>query len=209
MAVVYYKVGRALIKQNKHMKSEFPNSVGWNTLGSSFNILKYTRNLRTFLICLTTVLCYGRGNISFSVFFILIIANEHNLLMKNVWLIYLAMVPRVAGSYSVNPLIYGMLDKRLLTFLKLCRKKNPRPRGNWLDSSCSKLDKRDIFTDSQSHRHADGCSSRMRLISPSLCTTVKNRKQWICRMTCEGTYLDLALNKHDSKNAWILLLTRT
>jgi hypothetical protein len=28
MAVVYYKVGRALIKQNKHMKSEFPNSVG-------------------------------------------------------------------------------------------------------------------------------------------------------------------------------------
>jgi hypothetical protein len=28
MAVVYYKIGRALIKQNKHMKSEFPNSVG-------------------------------------------------------------------------------------------------------------------------------------------------------------------------------------
>jgi hypothetical protein len=26
-------------------------------------------------------------------------------------------------------------------------------------------------------------------------------------MTCEGTYLDLALNKHDSKTVWILLLT--
>jgi hypothetical protein len=41
------------------------------------------------------------------------------------------------------------LDKKLLTFWKLFRKKNQRPRGNWLDgSSCSKLDKRDIFTGS-------------------------------------------------------------
>jgi hypothetical protein len=36
------------------------------------------------------------------------------------------------------------LDKKLLTFWKLCRKKKQRPQGNWLDSSCSKLDKRDI-----------------------------------------------------------------
>jgi hypothetical protein len=45
------------------------------------------------------------------------------------------------------------LDKRLLTFWKLCRKKKQKTQGNrWLDSSGSKLDKRDIFTDSQSHR---------------------------------------------------------
>ena len=127
MAVVYYKIGRALIKQNKHMKSEFPNSVGRGTPGSSFNILKYIRNRRTFLICLTTVLCYGVGNISFSVHFILSIAKERHLLMKNVWILYLAGVLRVAGSYSVNPLIYGILDRKLLTFWKLCRrKKQPR-----------------------------------------------------------------------------------
>jgi hypothetical protein len=130
MAVVYYKIGRALIKQNKHMKSEFPNSVGRSTLGSSFNILKYIRNRRTFLICRTTVLCYGVGNISFSVHFILSIAKERHLLTPNVWHFYLVNVLRVAGSYSVNPLIYGILDKRLLTFWKLCRKKELRPQGN-------------------------------------------------------------------------------
>jgi Na+/melibiose symporter-like transporter len=130
MAVVYYKIGRALIKQNKHMKNVFPNSGRRSTPGSSFNILKFIRNRRTFLICLTTVLCYGVGNISFSILFILSIAKEHNLLTKNVWIIYLVNVLRVAGSYSVNPLIYGILDKKLLTFWKLCRKKNQRPRGN-------------------------------------------------------------------------------
>ena len=131
MAVVYYKIGRALIKQNKHMKSEFPNSVGRGTPGSSFNILKYIRNRRTFLICLTTVLCYGVGNISFSVHFILSIAKERHLLTPNVWHFYLVNVLRGAGSYSVNPLVYGILDKRLLTFWKLCRKKKElRPQGN-------------------------------------------------------------------------------
>jgi hypothetical protein len=127
MAVVYYKIGRALIKQNKHMKNVFPNSGRRTTPGSSFNILKYIRNRRTFLICLTTVLCYGVGNISFSVDFILTIAKERHLLMKNVWILN---VLRVAGSYSVNPVIYGILDKKLLTFWKLFRKKNQRPRGN-------------------------------------------------------------------------------
>jgi hypothetical protein len=54
MAVVYYKIGRALIKQNKHMKSVFPNSRRRSTpvTVSSFNILKFIRNRRTFLICL-------------------------------------------------------------------------------------------------------------------------------------------------------------
>jgi hypothetical protein len=45
------------------------------------------------------------------------------------------------------------LDKKLLPFWKLCRKKKQRPQGNWLDSSCSKLNgKRDIFIDCQPHR---------------------------------------------------------
>ena len=130
MAVVYYKIGRALIKQNKRMKNVFPNSGRRITPGSSCNILKYIRNRRTFLIWLTTVLCYGVGNISFSVDFILTIAKERHLLMKNIWILYLVNVLRVAGSYSVNPVIYGILDKKLLTFWKICRKKNHRPRGN-------------------------------------------------------------------------------
>jgi hypothetical protein len=36
--------------------------------------------------------------------------------MKYVWIKYLANVLRVVGSHSVNPLIYGRLDKKLFHF---------------------------------------------------------------------------------------------
>ena len=130
MAVVYYKIGRELSKQNKHMKSICSNPVRRNAPGSSFNILKFIRNRRTFFVCLITVLCYGIGNIPASVRYILYIAGENHFLLKYVWIEYLASVLRVVGSHSVNPLIYGTLDKRLVTFWKLCRKKKQRPQGN-------------------------------------------------------------------------------
>jgi hypothetical protein len=130
MAVVYYKIGRELIKQNRYMKNVCSNPVRRSAPGSSFNILKFIRNRRTFLVCLTTVLCYGIGNIPMTVHRILKIAGEDNFLMKYVWILYLASVLRVASSHSVNPLIYGRLDKKLFPFWKLCRKKKQRPQGN-------------------------------------------------------------------------------
>ena len=130
MAVVYYKISRELIKQKKHMKSICSKPVRRNAPGSSFNFLTFIRNRRTFLVCLITVLCYGIGNIPMTVYHILKIAEEYHLLMKYAWLFYLVRLVRVVGSHSVNPLIYGILDKRLLTFWKLCRKKKQRPRGN-------------------------------------------------------------------------------
>jgi hypothetical protein len=127
MAVVYYKIGRELIKQNRYMKSVRSNPVSWRGApDSSFNILKFLRNRRTFFVCLITVLCYGIGNIPASVRYILFIAGENHFLLKYVWIKYLANVLRVVGSHSVNPLIYGRLDKRLLPFWKLCRKKKQR-----------------------------------------------------------------------------------
>ena len=128
MAVVYYKIRQALVKEKRYMKSVCSNPVRQG--GSSFNVLKFIRNRRTFLVCLITVLCYGIGNIPVSVWYILDIAGENHFLMKYVWIEYLADVVRVAGSHSVNPLIYGTLDKKLLTFWKLCRKKKQRPQGN-------------------------------------------------------------------------------
>jgi hypothetical protein len=130
MAVVYYKIGRALIKQNKYMKRVCSNPVRRNAPGSSFNILKFIRNRRTFFVCLITVLCYAIGNIPITVYLILYIAEEHHFLMKNVWILYSANVVRVGGSHSVNPLIYGILYKKLLAFWKICRKKKQRPQGN-------------------------------------------------------------------------------
>jgi hypothetical protein len=129
MAVVYYKICRELMKQNKYMKSICSNPGRRSAPGSSFNILKFIRNRRTFFVCLITVLCYTIGNIPMTVHLILYIAEESHL-MKYVWIGHLANVLKVVGSHSVNPLIYGILDKKLLTFWKLCSKKKHRPQGN-------------------------------------------------------------------------------
>jgi hypothetical protein len=51
------------------------------------------------------------------------IAEEDTILLKYVWFWYLAANMRVAGCHAANPFIYGILDKKLLTFWKLCRKK--------------------------------------------------------------------------------------
>ena len=130
MAVVYYKIGQALMKQNKYMKRVCSNPVRRSAPNSSFKIQKFIRNRRTYLVCLITVLCYAIGNIPISVWSILRIAKENHFLMENAWIRYLGNVLIVVGMHSVNPLIYGILDKRLLTFWKFCRKKKQRPQGN-------------------------------------------------------------------------------
>ena len=134
MAVVYYKIGRALIEQNKHMKSICSSPVRRSAPSSSFNILKFIRNRRTVLVCICTALCYGVGNIPFSVWLMCyVVAGEYHLLMKYVWVDYLAGVLRVASSHSVNPLIYGILDKKLFTFWKYCRKEKQKTRETLTD----------------------------------------------------------------------------
>ena len=107
MAVVYYKIGRALIKQNKHIKRVCSNAVK----------SRYVRNRRTFLVCLGTVLCFAVSTVFFTVYFPTEIFAKHNL---PVWFWHLCRVLRVAGAHAINPLIYGVFDKKLLAFWKLC-----------------------------------------------------------------------------------------
>ena len=114
MAVLYYKVYRALDKQDRYLKSLSGSRMTRNTSRSSFNIYSHLRNRRSFFVCLTTVLCYGVGNIPILVHRILSIAG-------NDWVEQLSRILRVAGSHSVNPLIYGILDRRLLAFWKVFR----------------------------------------------------------------------------------------
>ena len=126
MAVVYYKVARALIKKNQHMKRVCPSAPV-----SSFNILRSIRNRRAFLVCLSTVLCYGIAHTPLTVSFLwLITASEEQVQMKYGWVGYLSIVLKIAGSHSVNPLIYGILDKKLLAFAKFCCKKKRRTQEN-------------------------------------------------------------------------------
>ena len=123
MAVVYFKISRSLIKQNKHMKRICSNVIRQRAPDSSFTILRYIRNRRTFLVCLSTVLCYGIASVPLSVWNIWAITGEYHLRMKYVWVRYFGNVLAVTGLHSINPLIYGILDKQLLTFWKCCCKK--------------------------------------------------------------------------------------
>ena len=123
MAVVYYKIGRALIKQKKHIKSVCSNALRRSASSSRFNIVTFIRNRKAFIICFFTVICYGVGNIPMTVYLIWQIAGEYGLIMKYFMIVYFAGGLRIAGSHSANPLIYGILDKKLFQFWKLCRKK--------------------------------------------------------------------------------------
>ena len=130
MAVVYYQIGQSLIKQNKYMKRVCSNLKRQREPDSSFNILRYIRNRRTFFVCLGTVLCYGIAHIPMSVVLMWVIIGEYRFLMKFVWLVWIANNSRIAGSHSANPFIYGILDKKMLTFWKCCCKKKRRTQEN-------------------------------------------------------------------------------
>ena len=128
LAFIYFKIGQTLIKQNKYIKSVCSNpTMGRSAPSSSFNILTFFRNRKTFSICLLTVLCYGSANIFLILRHIFAIAEEFCLLnncygiLEN-WSVFL----QVAGWHSVNPLIYGILDKRLIKFWQLRRKRRRR-----------------------------------------------------------------------------------
>ena len=130
MAVVYCKIGRSLIKQNKYMKRVCSNLKRQREPDSCFNILRYIRNRRTFFVCVGTVLCYGVAHISMSVWLMWYIIGEYRLQMKFGWVFWIANILAIAGSHSANPFIYGILDKKLLTFWKCCCKKKRRTQQN-------------------------------------------------------------------------------
>ena len=123
MAVLYGKIYRALMNQNKYLKSLGSNPAAQSTSGSSFTIAKYLKNHKTFLVSVSIVFCYAVGNLPMSLVLILKIAGNYDLLKKQFWLWYLAFVLRAAGSHSVNPLVYGILDKKLQKFWRLCSKR--------------------------------------------------------------------------------------
>ena len=55
---------------------------------SFVNMLKYIRNRRTFLVCLSVVVCYGIAHIPLSVWFMWLITDKYHLRMKYVWVRY-------------------------------------------------------------------------------------------------------------------------
>ena len=117
LTVCYCKIGRALAKQNKLMKH----------MGSSKVRNRHYRNRRMFVVCLCTVLCFAVGRLLYLIGFIWGIVDNmfHS---KHLLVTTSGNVLLIAGTHSANPLIYGILDKRMFTFLKLCSRKRQTPQ---------------------------------------------------------------------------------
>ena len=128
MVVVYYKIFRELIEQSEFMKSLCSHAVRKATPNSAFNKSWFIRNRRTCFVCLTTVLCYAVGHIPISVWYALRALGSGHCLKKHAWFLPLSRLFRNAGSHAVNPLIYGILDKKFLLLWKLCSRKKRKPQ---------------------------------------------------------------------------------
>ena len=144
MAVIYYKIGRSLVKQNKHMKRVCSNVMRQREPDSSNNILRYIRNGRTFLVCLGTVLCYGISCIPRLVWDLLTVVDKNLqvLHVRYIWRWCLSDTLQIAGSHSVNPLIYGILHgQKIIDILETSQHeetKNTRKLKNCFNSLKSK-----------------------------------------------------------------------
>ena len=112
MIACYCKISLALVKQNKQIKKT----------GSAAVRNRHNRDRRIFLVSLCTVVCFAFGRLVYLVEFIWITADQ-NVLSKHFFLMMAGNVLLVAGTHSANPLIYGILDKRMFRSSKLCRNK--------------------------------------------------------------------------------------
>ena len=113
IAICYFKIGRTLVEQNKQMKRFSPIAVRG----------RHNRERRIFFVCVSTVVCYAVGRLLFSVSFVWYVTGQYELLMKNMWLYNFSRVVNDACTHAVNPLIYGILDKRIFAFLKFRRRR--------------------------------------------------------------------------------------
>ena len=124
MIVCYCKIGGALVKQNKQIKR----------MGSVAVRNRHNRHRRIFLVCLSTVLCFAVGRFLLCVSLIWQYADKYSRVLNDVWAS--AYILTTAGSYSANPLIYGILDKSMFRFLKLCKKKRQTPVELAMQETC-------------------------------------------------------------------------
>ena len=111
-AAIYYKIGRVLYNQ----KNNFPIS---HEQKSSFYKQRYYRNRKIFYICLLTVIFFAIGNIAVAIaFFVQMSSYYSSSLFYDI-----AVLLRIFTTHAVNPIVYGLLDKKLLIFWRNCRKK--------------------------------------------------------------------------------------
>lgn len=116
MAVIYWKICRELIRQSNIIKSSNPSSKMAQSNIGKFSRLLHHRNWRTFLVSLATVVCFVIGGLPRHVAALLYVKEldcpDHRVLL----LVDYGWVLQAAGTCAINPLIYGVFDKKLLSF---------------------------------------------------------------------------------------------
>jgi hypothetical protein len=123
MSVLYFKICKALIQQTRKMHS-YDGQQSLIEAHKHSQRVRHHRNKRTFIVSAVSVGIFAVAVLPFEIWWISD-ANDFGW-FTNVYTKGLFYVSYIMGSSSVNPLIYGVLDQKLVEGFKRCFQKTKR-----------------------------------------------------------------------------------
>ncbi len=115
LVILYSIIWHRLVKQNNIIASLSGASLQNNNVRNT--ISKHRRNLKTFCVSVTVVVCYAVSALPVQLWWIFFMVGKvkGNLIEGNwVWIFFIYSI----GTSALNPLIYGTIDNNFLTVLK-------------------------------------------------------------------------------------------
>ena len=123
MSVLYFKICKALIQQTRKMDS-YDGQQSLIEAHKHSQRVRHHRNKRTFIVSAVSVGIFAVAVLPFEIWWISD-ANDFGW-FTNIYTRSLFYVSYIMGSSSVNPLIYGVLDQKLVEGFKRCFQKTKR-----------------------------------------------------------------------------------
>lgn len=133
MSILYFRICTALVKQSRKMNSMLQDKTTSNgeetSAGTSehFQRIRHHRNTRTFLISVVSVGIFSVALLPFEIWWICNVNDFGALGGDYAGWFYLSYM---IGSSSVNPFIYGVLDRKLVEALKRNIKSEPKSKDS-------------------------------------------------------------------------------
>ena len=120
LAMMYWKICIALVKQNRKLKVlPASTSPSQQQNVSPYQRLRQHRNVRTFLVSFTVVVCFAVTTLLSQIIYILSTSNVIEFPGYTYWFLLVENF----GVSAVNPFVYGTLDKKLFfSLMKRVRK---------------------------------------------------------------------------------------
>ena len=115
LAVLYSIICFTLVKQNNLIASLRVNTVQNRNVRNT--ISKHRRNVNTFIVSVTVVICYAVSALPVQLWWIFVMigkATSRPFQSEWVWMFFIYLI----GTSALNPLIYGIFDNHFLTILK-------------------------------------------------------------------------------------------